>query len=917
MSVPDAGSDRTLAALRERAKELHCLYSVHELLSRPSASVDEICRGVVASMPHGWQYPEACFATIDLSGRRYGRANGQAATAVQHATITVAGEAIGAVDVYYTREFPPADEGPFLKEERKLIDTIAERLADFAVQRGLAGDRGTGQPTASLEWPVVIEFLRRTDAQAAARVARRMINHLCWIGVERAQVLLASYASAARGRDDDALDDNRPIEHRTDTPPLPAEEIFALAAEHMTGREILDAVERWIRDDKGGFLSEAVDHLGTTVADIAQALDRFQQLSIDDRELSPPTQIGLRVALARRLLTDDTAFIEIAKDYLRVGDYAGLLHRVITPIESHGKIGGKGAGLLLAGEILRQSNAAADVLDNVRVPNTWYIASDALLDFVEYNHLEDVHNRKYLEIDQVRRDYPHVIQVFKHSHFSPEIVKGLSVALDDLHDGPLIVRSSSLLEDRMGAAFSGKYKSLFVANQGTKRERLNALLDAIAEVYASVFGPDPIEYRAERRLLHFHEEMAILVQEVVGTRVGRYFLPVFAGVAFSTNEMRWSPRIRRDDGLVRLVPGLGTRAVDRLSDDYPVLLAPGQPGLRVNATPDEVVRYSPRKVDVIDLESRQFASVPVAAVLSASGGNFPAAPHVFSVVDPDGTIRPAGFHWDPSRQTTVVTFEGLIDRTPFVARIRALLRVLADRLGGPVDLEFASDGKNLYLLQCRRQSFSGDTAPARIPRDVPRDRILFSADRYVSSGRVTDLTHIVYVDAEAYQALGTAAQLREVGRIIGRLNMLLPKRRFVLMGPGRWGSRGDIRLGVSVTYSDINNAALLVEIARARGSYVPDLSFGTHFFQDLVESGIRYLPLYPGDPGVVFDDAFLLRARNRLGELVPDHAEIGDVVRVIDVPRETGGMALNVVMNGDLDEALGYFAPRATGASAS
>src|SRR5450756_2403429 len=149
-----------------------------------------------------------------------------------------------------------------------------------------------------------------------------------------------------------------------------------------------------------------------------------------------------------------------------------------------------------------------------------------------------------------------MVQVFKHSHFSPEIVQGLSVALDDFQDCPIIVRSSSLLEDRLGSAFSGKYKSLFLANQGTKRERLLAVKDAIAEVYASVFGPDPIEYRSEKGLLDVHEEMGILLQEVVGTKVGRYFFPSWAGVAFSNNEFRWSPRIRREDGLVRLVPGL-------------------------------------------------------------------------------------------------------------------------------------------------------------------------------------------------------------------------------------------------------------------------------------------------------------------------------------------------------------------------
>lgn len=204
--------------------------------------------------------------------------------------------------------------------------------------------------------------------------------------------------------------------------------------------------------------------------------------------------------------------------------------------------------------------------------------------FLHYNELEEVIEQKYKDIEEIRREYPHIVQIFKNSDFTSDFVNGVSVALDDFGDCPLVVRSSSLLEDQFGAAFSGKYKSLFIANQGTKSERLSALLDAVSEVYASTFGPDPIEYRAERNLLDFHEEMGIMIQEVVGTKIGKYFMPAYAGVAFSNNEFRWSPRIKREDGLIRLVPGLGTRAVDRLGDDYPILLAPGQPNLRVNVS---------------------------------------------------------------------------------------------------------------------------------------------------------------------------------------------------------------------------------------------------------------------------------------------------------------------------------------------
>ena len=125
------------------------------------------------------------------------------------------------------------------------------------------------------------------------------------------------------------------------------------------------------------------------------------------------------------------------------------------------------------------------------------------------------------------------------------------------------------------------------------------------------------------------------------------------------------------------------------------------------------------------------------------------------------------------------------------------------------------------------------------------------------------------------------------------------------MGPGRWGSRGDINLGVNVTYSDINNTSLLIEIARRKGNYVPDLSFGTHFFQDLVESNIRYLPLYPDDDGIIFNEKFLKDSPNALAEILPNFAHLSDTLHLIDVPKCTDGMILKVLMNADVDKALG------------
>lgn len=910
MTKSDKPVEEGLRALEERAKELSCIYRVQEILSQADTLGEDTFSKIVAALPPGWQFPESCVAALTISGDIYGTEELQEPSWTQSAPIRVRGEVVGDISVSYTEEKPEADEGPFLNEERQLLNTIADHISLHLtnwVSRGKEEWDATHpyrQPGESGEWLPVIEFLKRTDTRLLERITRRMLNLLGWRGVSEAEGLLPRQAVPEEASDNG--ENNRPLARvAPDQTRVPTDRVFSLAAEHCPDMEILSFLQTWINEDKLGTLMYTLERQGSSLADIAEALAHFQKSGLQESELPRSMQTMLRVPLVRRFLVDQIGYINIAKNFVTVDDFHQLSQTLIFPRDSHGKLGGKGAGLFLARKIVERSVADHELLADVRVPRTWYVTSDALASFIRLNNLDDVYERKYLEIDQVRQQYPHVIHVFKSSSFPPELVKGLSVALDDIGDRPLIVRSSSLLEDRIGSAFSGKYKSLFLANQGSKQERLSALQDAIAEVYASIFGPDPIEYRSLRGLLDVHEEMGIMIQEVVGTPLGKYFLPAFSGVAFSTNEFRWSPRIKREDGLMRLVPGLGTRAVDRLSDDYPALFTPGQPGLRVNTSTDEIVRYAPKMADVINLESRTFETVPVAELLREHGNDLPMMKRMVSIVDQDGIRRPSGLTIDFSQEDAVVTFEGLVSDTPFVRQMATLMEVLSSQLGTAVDIEFACDGEHFYLLQCRPQSFSEGGGPVAIPRNLPKDRVLFSAHRFISNGRVPDITHIVYVDPDGYADLPELAQLQDVGRAVSRLNKLLPRRQFILMGPGRWGSRGDIRLGVSVTYADISNTSVLVEMARQKEEYVPDLSFGTHFFQDLVEADIRYLPLYPDEEGNAFNENFFQRSRNLLSELLPEYAYLEDTLRVIDVPEATDGKILRILMNADLDEAVG------------
>jgi len=908
-------TDQLLNILRERAKELNCLYQVEEILCENKNSLPDVFSQIISVIPSGWQYPEICQARIICHDIVYGGENYTPTKWTDSADIREEDRVVGTIEVSYIQEVPSTEEGFFLQKERKLIQTIADRIGQTIFHRRLeelsheweAASRNLSGKSSS-EWMVITELLRRTDEKLYLHISRKMIYHLFGTGIKEAGSLLKKFGSEFAENNPDAhSDSNNPVfKHSKESLLEISDQVFNIASIHLKDGEIMSCIQEWIHANKTNFLIKTIDSTSTTLSQILDAILRYRVMTEGDMVLAPSTEKWLRVSLIRRFLSSDIDFINVAKKHLEVSDFFDLANRIIYHSGSNGKLGGKSTGLFLAHHIIQNETDPEGLFSSVKVPKTWYMTADCLSDFLQYNDLEDVNQQKYKDPEQIRIEYPNIIQLFKNSHFSSEIMKSLSVLLDDFGETPIIVRSSSLLEDREGTAFSGKYKSLFLANQGEKKDRLEALADAISEVYASLFGPDPIIYRAERGLTDVREEMGILIQEVVGRRVGPYFFPAFAGIAFSNNEFRWSPRLKREDGLIRMVPGMGTRAVDRVSDDYPVLISPGNPALRVNVSPEEIRYYSPSWIDVLNLEKQCLETLPIAKLLREYGEEIPDVHKIVSVYRDRHIYKPSGFELDLKKDDMIVTFEGIISRTPFVKQVRAIIDTLQEGFGLPVDIEFASDGENFYLLQCRPQNSGEDVAPSPIPRDIPEREKLFTARHYISNGRIPDITHIVWVHPEKYGEMSNLGMLTDVGRAIGRLNAILPKRQFILMGPGRWGSRGDIKLGVQVTYSDISNTAVLIEISMKKGSYSPELSFGTHFFQDLVETGIRYIPLYPDERDIIYNELFLTSSHNKLPDILPEYEHIADTLRVIDVPCRTDGNILKILMNAELEEAVGY-----------
>ncbi len=664
---------------------------------------------------------------------------------------------------------------------------------------------------------------------------------------------------------------------------------------------------------------------------LADRVRRFCALPPGSRTLEPEEVIGIRVGLIRHLVSDQLEFIGVAKHYLTIRDLDHIVLRIIGPEHGIGRIGGKAAGMYLAYKVLTTKPPALTDAEPavarsspppraplaIAIPDSYFLRSDVIDEFLELNGLGEYQNQKYKSAEEIRAQYPLIKQEFRKGKFPAAVVERLRQLLLAVGNAPLIVRSSSLLEDRFGTAFSGKYASIFVPNQnksdlrsriitaqGRVEQRLKILLQAIAEVYASALAPDPLLYRRANDLIDYPEDMGVLIQRVLGSQHGPYFLPAFAGVAFSRNEYQWSPRIRREDGLMRIVLGMGTRAIERVGNEYPRMVALGEPTLRPESTPLEIIRNAQRTIDVINLPANKFESVQLEALLSAAPG-FPMLDKLISIKRDGGLYTPTGTFVSAEPRELVVTFDKLLRETDFCATMRDILHRLEEAYRRPVDVEFAHDGNQLYILQCRTLTEPAEFARQRIPQQIPDHDVVFRAVKFVRTGLVDKVEYVIYVSPEAYDALPTREQRVEVGRAIGSLNDALEKKNFILIGPGRWGSN-DILLGVPVTYADINHSRMLIEVARERDGYVPEVSFGTHFFQDLIEANIHYLPLYPDDPACAWNRSFFGLGENELSRLVPKRRELASVIRVLRVPSIASGRTLRVVMDGNEDAALAY-----------
>ncbi len=335
-----------------------------------------------------------------------------------------------------------------------------------------------------------------------------------------------------------------------------------------------------------------------------------------DRETASPEVLALKDELCHMIIGFHPQFSSMADRHFSVDDLLNIRDRVV----GSGKIGGKAAGMLLARKILAASsrNGGPDFAGVLEPHDSFYVGSDVFFSFLVENDLFKLRMQLTTDSAMTPEEFEEVEERFLVGLFSFPIMEQFRDMLYYFGQAPIIVRSSSLLEDGIGNAFAGKYRSEFCANQGDPDERMASFLRAIKLVYASALNPQALAYRRKRGLGDSDEQMAILVQRVSGAPYRQYFFPSLAGVAFSRNLYAWSSRIDPEQGIIRLVFGLGTRAVDRVTGDYPRMIPLSDPELRPEVGM-KVVRYSQKNVDLIDLEKNEFSTQPFSRIIAGDG----------------------------------------------------------------------------------------------------------------------------------------------------------------------------------------------------------------------------------------------------------------------------------------------------------
>ncbi len=618
-------------------------------------------------------------------------------------------------------------------------------------------------------------------------------------------------------------------------------------------------------------------------------------------EISVKESSVFKSKLLRKAIVQDEIQLLLALKYFDIEDILSIRKRMIGT----GFIGGKTFGMLLARAILKKETPLLE--KKLELHDSFYIGSDVFYTFLVKNDCWWM-RRKLSNLDTFLEGWKETYEKILSGTFPNYLIEKFSEILDYFGQAPIIVRSSSLQEDSYGNSFSGKYDSVFCANQGTSKERLGEFLNAIRKVYASTVQPDALVYRKNRGILSYDEQMALLVQRVSGSMYGKYFFPQVAGTGFSFNPYVWNEKIDPYAGFLRLVFGLGTRAVERIEDDFTRLVAINEPLLRVESSWEEVERFSQKKIDLLDIEKNKFDTLNFLDFRLIED-TLPLS--IFATYDQElekrmqKLNRPIIFPW-------VLTFDNLLKNTNFINDMKEILNTLENAYEAPVDIEYTVNffDEQMYkinLLQCRRFQVNNKIKDITAPKDIEIDSVIIKTSGPIIGNSVaTQIDRIIYVVPEVYSKMNDSDRY-SIARLIGKINQLEEDsdKKIMLLGPGRWGTSTP-SFGVPISFAEIDNVSIIGEITEKIGDLIPDVSLGTHFFNILVESDMLYLVIHPEKENYIINRNYFQNAKNSLLELIPDSQIWADAVKVIDLSDDVDGKIVNIFMNSFTQQGICY-----------
>lgn len=580
--------------------------------------------------------------------------------------------------------------------------------------------------------------------------------------------------------------------------------------------------------------------------------------------------------MCENIMTKDENMLKKIKEYFSPSDYFSIYNRMIGT----GMIGGKACGMLLARKIIEKDRP--DIYSLFEPDDSFYIGSDLFYTYIVSNDLWNIRVEQRTKEGYYKAG-KELEEGLRNGTFSEDIKNKFIRILEYFGQSPIIVRSSSFLEDGFGNAFAGKYESVFCVNRGSMEERLAAFEEAVKTVYSSTMNISALEYRTLNDLDDSDEQMALLVQRVSGSYYGDFFFPTAAGVGFSYSPYCPLPEMDNDAGMLRLVMGLGTKAVDRTQNDYPRIINLDRP--RAVTMPDvaERHRYSQHSLDVLDLKNISIEEIPVANGLEVLP-KYAKRTLIEHDREAERRLRERG----RKRDVVFVNCNGLVNNDDFVRLMKELLNTLETAYDYPVDIEYTINvgEDNLFvvnLLQCRPLQVSTTNEVVELPEASKENTFFHIKQSSMGRSRDEKLDVLVYVDPHKYYEYPYSKK-SSIARIIGEINTYCAKnnKNSILIVPGRIGTSSP-ELGIPVVFADISHFSAILEESYSEVGYVPELSFGSHMFQDLVEADIYYGAIFENEKRLMFNKELLNGYKNNISDIISGVSEeITEMITVIE-----------------------------------